>query len=203
MLDRYRSKVEKIINPIANKINLEANFLSYLSLLFAFFAGISAYFSYDFPYLLLLSSFFLIMNGFLDALDGEIARIKKEASAKGDFMDHAIDRFSDAFIIGGIALSQWINKSLGIFSITIIFLISYLGTQAQAVGYKRVYSGLLGRADRIIILFFALIIQFFIRYKLFGFFFMEWVMLYFIFAGLITIFWRYFEIMKWLDEFDK
>ncbi|MEM1513661.1 MAG: CDP-alcohol phosphatidyltransferase family protein [Candidatus Thermoplasmatota archaeon] len=203
MFDRYRSKVEKIMAPIANKIKLEANFLSYFSLLFAFFAGISAYFSYEKRYLLLLSSFFVIINGFLDALDGEIARIKKKESKKGDFIDHTIDRFSDAFIFGGVALSLWINKILGITAIAIILLVSYLGTQAQAVGYKRLYSGLLGRADRIVILFVVMIIQFFIPYKVFGFFILEWVMIYFIFAGLITIFQRYFEIIKWLNNFDK
>ncbi len=203
MLDRYRSKVEKIINPIANKIGVEANFLSYLSLLFALFSGISSYFSYEIRYLLLLSSLFIIINGFLDALDGEIARIRKKESKKGDFIDHSIDRFSDAFIIGGIALSPWVNKIFGIVSLSVVLLVSYLGTQAQAAGYKRVYSGLLGRADRILILFISLIMQFFIQYKIFGLFLIEWVMLYFIFAGIITIIQRYFEIIKWFDKFDK
>ncbi|MBC7081543.1 MAG: CDP-alcohol phosphatidyltransferase family protein [Thermoplasmatales archaeon] len=202
MLDKYRNKVERIINPIASKIKLEANFLSYLSLLFAIFSGISSYFSYEIRYLLLVSSFFIIINGFLDAIDGEIARIRKKESKKGDFIDHSIDRFSDVFMLGGIAISPWINKIIGIASLSIVLLISYLGTQAQAIGYKRVYSGLLGRADRILILFISLIIQFFVQYKIFGFFLIEWVMLYFIFAGLITIIQRYFEIIKWL-EFDK
>ncbi|MEM2934802.1 MAG: CDP-alcohol phosphatidyltransferase family protein, partial [Candidatus Thermoplasmatota archaeon] len=124
-------------------------------------------------------------------------------SKKGDFIDHTIDRFSDAFIFGGVALSFWINKILGITAIAIIFLVSYLGTQAQAVGYKRLYSGLLGRADRLILLFFAMILQFFIPYRIFSFFILEWVILYFIFAGLITILQRYFEIIKWLNNFDK
>jgi archaetidylinositol phosphate synthase len=41
---------------------------------------------------------------------------------------------------------------LGFLAITGIFLTSYVGTQAEAVGLKRDYAGLLGRADRLVIL---------------------------------------------------
>jgi archaetidylinositol phosphate synthase len=39
--------------------------------------------------------------------------------------------------------------------ITGVLLASYLGTQAQAVGVGRVYGGIMGRADRLIILILA------------------------------------------------
>lgn len=192
-----------ILEPIAKKINLEANILTYLSLLFAFLAGISAYFSYENEWLLLATAFFILVNGILDALDGKIARIRGEANKKGDFIDHAIDRFSDVFIIGGIIISVWVNKIIGITAFSSVLLVSYLGTQAQAVGYERLYAGILGRADRIVILFFTLLIQFFIREKIFGLYFIEWIMLYFIFAGILTILQRYYAVMKWFEKKDN
>ncbi|HHO57421.1 MAG TPA: CDP-alcohol phosphatidyltransferase family protein, partial [Thermoplasmatales archaeon] len=160
MLDKYREKADLILAPLASKINLEANILTYLSLLFALIAGIFAYFSYEHPFLLLMVSFLVIMNGLLDALDGKIARMRGTAGKKGDFTDHAIDRFSDVFIMGGIILSPWVDKVIGIAAITAMNLVSYLGTQAQAMGYKRVYTRILGRDDRIVIITFALLIQF-------------------------------------------
>lgn len=36
---------------------------------------------------------------------------------------------------------------------------SYMGTQAQAVGLKRNYGGVLGRADRLILMIIAIIIE--------------------------------------------
>lgn len=196
MLDKYRQKADKFLEPFAGKIDIKPTFLTYFSLLFAIFAGIFSFFSYNIKYFLILSAIFIIINGFLDALDGKIARMRGEASKKGDFIDHAIDRFSDVFIIGGIALSPWINKSIGIITLSCILLVSYLGTQAQAVGYKRIYAGILGRADRILILFFSLIIQFFVRNLILGFHFLEWVFIYFIVASIVTIIQRYYLTIK-------
>jgi len=200
MLNRYRNKVERLLEPVARKMGKEANKISYFSLLFAFLAGLSSFYSRKYVPLLLLFSLFTIINGFLDAIDGEIARIYRKASIKGDFIDHAIDRFSDAFIIGGVALSKWCSPAIGIISLTIVFLVSYMGTQAQAVGYRRVYGGPLGRADRIAIFFVGGIAQYFIKERIYGFYLMEWILLYFIFAGIITIVQRFYLIIKWLNR---
>jgi len=197
MLDKYREKADMILEPLASKINVEASILTYLSLIFALFAGVSAYFSHEYVFLLLISALFVIVNGLLDALDGKIARMRGTAGEKGDFIDHVIDRFSDVFIMGGIILSPWVDKIIGITAMVAMLLVSYLGTQAQAVGYKRVYAGILGRADRIVILFFALIIQFFVRGTIFHFYLLEWVMIYFIIAGFITIIQRYYAVVRW------
>ena len=40
-------------------------------------------------------------------------------------------------------------------------MLSYMGTQAQAVGAGREYAGLLGRADRLVVLSIVPIIQYF------------------------------------------
>jgi len=197
MLDKYREKADRILTPMASKINVEANILTYLSLIFAFLAGLSSFLSYENTILLPLAALFVAMNGLLDALDGKIARMKGSAGMRGDFIDHAIDRFSDVFILGGIILSPWVEKFIGVAAMATMLLVSYLGTQAQAVGFKRVYAGILGRADRISILFFALVIQFFVTWKIYGFYIIEWVMLYFIIAGIATILQRYHAIMKW------
>ena len=198
MLDKYRQKAEDILEPLAKRMSIEANILTYLSLIFAVMAGLAAFFSFKEKWLLLPASFFILLNGFFDALDGKIARMKGKAGKKGDFIDHAIDRFSDVLIIGGIVASPWVNKVVGIAAMAAILLVSYLGTQAQAVGYKRVYAGILGRADRIVILFIACIIQFFMPQQIYGFYFMEWIMFYFIIAGIATILQRYHAVMKWL-----
>jgi len=199
MLDKLRSKADAILEPIASKFGKEANRISYASLIFAFIAAISFYYSYWYHYLLFVSSLSVILNGFLDAIDGKIARMSKKAGKKGDFIDHTIDRFSDALIIGGIAVSPWCDKKIGVVAIATVLLVSYMGTQAQAVGYKRVYSGVLGRADRLAILFFAPIFQYFIQ-RIFEIYLIEWVMIYFIFAGVVTILQRYYRIVKWLEE---
>lgn len=203
MLDRYRKKADFILEPIAKKIGMEPNILTFISLLFAALAGISFYFSYEFPFLLLIIPFLILANGFLDALDGKVARLKKKESKKGDFIDHAIDRFADVFIVGGLAASPWCNPLIGIAATSAMLLTSYMGTQAQAVGYGREYGGLLGRADRLVILIFAPFIQytlFVFNINIFEQSFFQWVMIYFAIVGIITAVQRFVAVLKWFEK---
>jgi CDP-diacylglycerol--glycerol-3-phosphate 3-phosphatidyltransferase len=140
-------------------IGISPNFLSVLSFFFAvlaglffFFAGNSTHSHYSFNPLLLLAGVFVCLNSFLDALDGVLARETGNASKKGDFLDHVIDRYSDVFIIGGIIFGGYVSWEIGIVAIIGVLLSSYMGTQAQAVGLSRVYGGLIGRADRLLII---------------------------------------------------
>ncbi len=203
MLNRYRKKADKWLEPLARRAGVKADTLSYLSFLFAIFAGISLYLSGENRLLFLLAALFILINGFFDALDGKIARIRGTSSLKGDFIDHSIDRFADAFMIGGIALSSWCSKEIGVISLAAVILTSYMGTQAQAVGYKRVYGGMLGRADRIVLLFLASLLQYFFNKKIFGYYLLEWMLMYFIFAGIITILQRYYATIKWFEGGKK
>ncbi len=90
-------------------------------------------------------------GGVFDALDGHVARKQGLTSNRGDYLDHVLDRYADTAILVGIAFSGWANPYLGLFALVSLLLSSYLGTQAQAVTGKRLYGGLLGRADRIVL----------------------------------------------------
>ena len=55
-------------------------------------------------------------------------------------------------MIGGIAFcATWCNPYLGMLALVGVLLTSYMGTQAQAIGAPRLYAGLLGRADRVVL----------------------------------------------------
>jgi len=203
MLDKYRKRADFILGPIAEKVDMKPNTLTFISLLFAALAGFSFYFSHEFIFLLLIIPFLILANGFLDALDGKVARLKKEESKKGDFIDHAIDRFADVFIVGGIAASPWCTPLVGIAAVSAMLLTSYMGTQAQAVGYGREYGGLLGRADRLVILIFAPFIQYVLLLNnifIFGWSFLQWVMIYFAVVGIITAVQRFFVVLRWFEK---
>ncbi len=66
-----------------------------------------------------------------------------------------IDRYADVFILGGACLGGYVDPAVGTVVLAGVLLVSYLGTQAQAVGIGRVYGGIMGRADRLIIIILA------------------------------------------------
>ncbi|MGB2727744.1 MAG: CDP-alcohol phosphatidyltransferase family protein [Halobacteriota archaeon] len=145
-------------------LGISPNLLSLLSFFFAALAGLFFFLSGNDSLLLLAAGIFVCQNAFLDALDGVLARETGNACKKGDFLDHVLDRYSDVFIIGGIIFGGYICWEIGVIAIIGVLLSSYMGTQAQAVGLRRVYGGLVGRADRLLIIIVATFLSLFYPY---------------------------------------
>jgi len=161
--DDYRDLGTKILMPLANIMPLGPMGISLLSLITALTAGYSFYVgdldsnkSY-----LLLGSLMVFLTAVFDALDGIVARERNLSSKRGDLVDHTLDRVADIIIVGGIALGPLVDITIGFSAIIGILMLSYMGTQAQAVGAGREYAGLLGRADRLVVLAIIPVIQYF------------------------------------------
>lgn len=161
--DDYRDLGTKILMPLAKVIPLGPMGISFLSLLTALTAGYSFYIA-DLEtnnYWLLVGSLMVFMTAVFDALDGIVARMRNLSSKRGDLVDHTLDRVADIIIMSGIAIGSIVDTTIGFSAIIGILILSYMGTQAQAVGAGREYAGLLGRADRLVVLSVVPIIQYF------------------------------------------
>ncbi|MCL2509543.1 MAG: CDP-alcohol phosphatidyltransferase family protein [Methanomassiliicoccaceae archaeon] len=165
VLDGQRKKVDFALTPVAEKlINVNPNMISWAGLILAFVSGLLLYLSFEYHYLLIVGALMVIVSGYFDALDGKVAKLAGKASNKGDYLDHVFDRYADVFMIGGVAVSAWCNPYLGLLALVGVLLTSYMGTQAQAIGAPRLYAGLLGRADRVVLSTLFPIIQFIMIY---------------------------------------
>ena len=213
VIENQRENIDPVLSAIAKRfLKMNPNVLTWISLVFAFIAGLFFYFSSpDFEsinYYLFGAALFVFLNGLFDAIDGKVAKLANKASKKGDFLDHAIDRYADVFMVGGLAMSSWCDMRIGLLAIVGMLLTSYMGTQAQAIGNKRDYSGLLGRADRLVLLMISPIIQHIILHYSFqmplGFSLLEWVLIYFALIGNVTAIQRFYSTMKWFrNDFNK
>jgi archaetidylinositol phosphate synthase len=163
VLDGQRSRVDFALAPVARKlINVNPNTISWLGLIVALLSGVVFYLSgdEDREWLLVVGAVLVIVSGYFDALDGKIAKLAGKCSPKGDYLDHVFDRYADVFMIGGIAFcAYWCNPYLGMLALVGVLLTSYMGTQAQAIGAPRLYAGLLGRADRVVLSTFFPLLQ--------------------------------------------
>jgi phosphatidylglycerophosphate synthase len=110
--------------------------------------------------LLLGAAATLFLSAYLDAVDGRLARATGRQTRGGDFLDHALDRFSDVALVMAIGFSGMADARVALAALAGMLLASYMGTQAQAVGVGRNYKGLAGRADRLFVLFTASILDF-------------------------------------------
>lgn len=162
VLDSYRGKFDAVLEPISRFfLSFNPNSISVISVVLAGLAGIFYYIGSD---LFLAGAFVaLILSALFDAVDGKVARMRKMASRKGDLIDHVLDRYADVFILLGMMFSPFGNVVVGLFGLIGVMLTSYMGTQAQALGLRRNYSGVLGRADRLIMILIAIILQILLR----------------------------------------
>ena len=148
-LDRLRPVADRLLTPFvtgADRVGLTPNSVSVISLGVAVAAA--GVFVVAEPLFYVAGAGFVFANGWLDLIDGALARQQETASAGGDLLDHVIDRYADLTIIGGLAAGVG-NFALGFLAVTGVLMTSYLGTQIQAVGLGRAYGGLVGRADRL------------------------------------------------------
>ncbi|HET8686194.1 MAG TPA: CDP-alcohol phosphatidyltransferase family protein [Methanosarcina sp.] len=153
-----RPFASKAIEPIADffvRYEVSPDTVSILSLVCAFFAGVCFYYSPAYREFVLLAGILVIFNSVFDALDGVIARKSNRVTSRGDFLDHVIDRYSDVCIICSIFFAGYVPWQVGVAAIVGVLLTSYLGTQAQALSLGRYYGGIMGRADRLVVIILA------------------------------------------------
>ncbi len=156
VLDNYRTTLDWWLVPLAKAFRrVNPDVFTWISLALAVLGGIAFWKSNDSPaglWLLLVAWACVLLNSVFDLLDGKIAKLTGKATIRGDYLDHSIDRFSDTAFLLGIAFSSWVRIEIGLIALVGTLLTSYMGTQAQAVGLKRNYAGLLGRADRMVLM---------------------------------------------------
>jgi archaetidylinositol phosphate synthase len=148
-LDRLRPLADRLLSPFvsaADRVGLTPNGVSVVAFGFAVAAG--AAFAVAEPRWYVAGAVFVFCNGWLDLVDGALAREQAVASAAGDLLDHVLDRYADIVVIVGLAAGVD-RYGLGLLAVTGVLMTSYLGTQIQAVGLGREYGGLVGRADRL------------------------------------------------------
>jgi archaetidylinositol phosphate synthase len=148
-LDRFRPLADRALGPFvaaADAVGLSPNGVSVIAFAVAVLAGGAFYAASSLAYV--VGAVCVFLNGWLDLVDGALAREQGVASDAGDFLDHVLDRYADIVIIAGLAAGVG-RYGLGFAAVTGVVMTSYLGTQIQAVGLGRAYGGLVGRADRL------------------------------------------------------
>ncbi len=94
----------------------------------------------------------ILISGFLDAIDGVLARGTGRASRFGGFLDSVADRYSDALVLSGITVGGLCSLPAGLLALTGSLMVSYTRSRAEAEGVKMAGVGFFERAERMIFL---------------------------------------------------
>jgi CDP-diacylglycerol--glycerol-3-phosphate 3-phosphatidyltransferase len=158
----YYKILETCIVPRLVDLKLTPNHLTFAGLLISMLAGVS------FSYLPLLGGLFTLLTGFLDTLDGSLARATGRSMKFGAFLDSVLDRYTELMIYLGIWFYFYRNHAQSHYSLLIILIlfgslmVSYTRARAEGLG-ERCVGGLFQRGERIILLGLAGILNPFIN----------------------------------------
>lgn len=202
-LDQLRPVANRLLEPfvdLSERLGLTPDAISAVAFVVALAAGGAFVLAGETPILYFVGAILVFLNGWLDLLDGALARRIDQASPAGDLLDHVLDRYADVLIIAGLTAGVE-QYAIGFAAITGVLLTSYLGTQIQAVGLGRAYGGLLGRADRLVLVAVVATVQAFVPLSLFDLTLVGWLLVLFAVVGHFTAIQRFY--LGWRDLQDE
>ncbi|WP_369609961.1 archaetidylinositol phosphate synthase [Sulfurisphaera javensis] len=186
LLTRIRKQSKKILKPVAKafiKLHISANVATIIGLILSFIYLAIIILLKD----VILGIVLLGLSAFMDAVDGEIARLSNKAGAKGSFLDSSLDRIEDINYISSL-FSLGFTPILVGFLIGSSLVISYLRAKAESLGLKMEGRGIIERGERIIFLFVLLILYLFSQTISFYFF------LVFLILSIVTVIQRFIAV---------
>lgn len=154
-MDMYLLKFpyRKILLPLAKKLKfIDPDIISYAATAVAFITMFCYLLADRNPILLVFSIALTFLRMSLNTIDGVIAIERGNLRLKGEIVNALPDRYSDIFILAGIALCPFCNPTLGIIGLSSMFLVSYTGMMGKALGVEWQHHGPLGKVERLILI---------------------------------------------------
>ena len=105
----------------------------------------------------------LALSGFLDAVDGAVARRMDRVSRLGAFLDSVFDKLGECLILIAIISSGAVDVRWGSIALVSSILVSYVRHRAEPLGVNLKGVGVGERAERMILLIIASLITPFMR----------------------------------------
>ena len=193
MLNKFRDKFNGIMTGIAlrlTRMNIRPWMASTLGLVFVIVASYILIYTEITSYTVTMSVILFALGGFMDAVDGALARVQDRVSRWGAFYDSFLDRVTEIIYVLALYLSGIISPLSSYLYIVTSLLISYTRARAEAISINLSGVGIMERAERILILLIGLLIWSVTKYNI------EILMLILIILNTVTILQRILIVKK-------
>ena len=153
MLNNLRDSLKPALEKVGKTFaapGLSPNTFTVIGLIFAFASSIVYGLSYE--YSLIIAGVILLISGFFDIVDGQVARYANKMSKKGGFLDSVFDKIAEVAIFFGILVGNYTDPYLVFLAITLSLLVSYTRALADSAGIKMQGIGIGERAERLLVI---------------------------------------------------
>jgi len=153
VLNNFRESLAPSLEKIGKGFaatGLPPIFWTGVGLAFAFFCAIIYGLNVEFA--LIIGGILLLISGFFDVVDGQVARVTKKTSKSGAFLDSVFDKITEVAIFLGILVGGFAEPYLVFLAITLSLLVSYTRSRAESLGIQLQGVGIGERAERLLVI---------------------------------------------------
>jgi len=147
--DALSPTLEKIGKGFA-ATGLSPNFWTCVGLAFALISAVVYGLGIEFG--LIIGGILLLVSGFFDIVDGQVAKVTGKTSKKGSYFDSMFDKIAEVAIFLGILVGGYAEPYLVLLAITLSLLVSYARAKSDAINIKLQGIGIGERAERLLVI---------------------------------------------------
>lgn len=153
MLNNLRGSLRPILEKTGRLFaatGISANVWTAIGLVLSFVSAVV--YGLNFETSLILGGIILLLSGFFDIVDGQVARITKTTSKQGSLIDSVFDKVAEVAVFFGILIGGYADPFLVYLAITISLLVSYTRAKADSLNITLQGVGIGERAERLLII---------------------------------------------------
>ena len=153
MLNNLRESLKPYLQSIGKvfaSTGISPNVWTVIGLIFAFVS--SLIYGLKFEYSLILGGAILLISGFFDIVDGQVARYTNKITKSGGFLDSVFDKIAEVSIFFGILIGGYAEPYLVFLAVTLSLLVSYTRAIADKLAIKLQGIGIGERAERLLVI---------------------------------------------------
>jgi len=147
--DSLQPHLEKIGSIFAST-GISPNGWSCIGLAFAFASAFI--YGMNMEFALIIGGVVLLIAGFFDIVDGQVARVSQKITKTGGFLDSVFDKIAEVAIFLGILVGGFAEPYLVFLAIALSLLVSYTRSRAESLGIKLEGIGIGERAERLLVI---------------------------------------------------
>ena len=147
--ESLRPALEKVGKGFA-ATGLSPNFWTVVGLIIALASAVVYGMGMEFG--LIIGGILLLVSGFFDMVDGQVARVTGKTSKKGEYLDSMFDKISEVAIFLGILVGGYAEPYIVLLAITLSLLVSYARAKSDLINIKLQWIGIVERAERLLVI---------------------------------------------------
>lgn len=187
----YR-KFSKPTARLFYKLGFEPNQVTILSFILGIFSAIFLSQS-----MFIIGLVILFVSEVLDCVDGDLARMKKKVSKKGEFLDSFLDRIVEIFLFYGLIFTNPSQLMLiGSLALILSLLVTYVRSKAEVVGVS-CEIGIASRDVRMLIMMVSILLVPFYSEAIY------WAFLLVVVLSFVTVVQRFFYSYAKIKDVKK